>query len=103
MDNKSLIEWDFIDDDKIIGSYDIFYILIRKTRNAKPFELRIFKKGEIWVFTSFSNLPKAIKCANDLVTRFYKLKETMEKKENNSIINNIIDINEWKYSHGRNK
>ena len=32
MEDAGLIKWDYFDDNKMTGAYDIFYILIRKTR-----------------------------------------------------------------------
>ena len=100
MEETGLIKWDYFDDNKMTGAYDIFYVIIRKTRNTKPYELRIFKKGEIWVFTSFSLVPKAVKCAEELVSKFYKLKRVMEKSDNTD---NIIYLKKWRESHGSKK
>ncbi len=100
MEETGLINWDYFDDNKMTGSYDIFYVLIRKTRNTKPYELRIFKNGDIWVFTSFALVPSAVKCAEELVLKFYKLKETMKKRDTKEIPNNIIYIKKWRETHG---
>ena len=102
MDYTQLIEWEFTDDNKLIGKYNMCYILIRKLNSINPYELRIFKNGEILFFISFDNINKATRFAQGIVDAYYYLKKPI-KKCNNHIDNNIVYIKKWRESHGSKK
>ena len=102
MEDTKLINWEFIEDNKMVGTLDIFYILLRKTNNPKPYELRIFRHGDIWLFLSFDNLTAAVTFAQEIITKYYGLKEVIKKTDNN-VKSNIVYIKEWRESHGSKK
>ena len=87
MDYTELLEWKFIDNNKLEGRLENFYVLIRKTNNIKPFELRLFNKGDIMFFFSFNKLNSATNFAQSMVTKYYQPKE---------VIDNIINLSDWR-------
>ncbi len=87
MDYTELLEWKFIDNNKLEGRLENFYVLIRKTNNIKPFELRLFNKGDIMCFLSFDEMNKATNFAQRMVTKYYQPKE---------VIDNVINLSDWR-------
>ncbi len=96
MDATPLIDWDISDDNRMIGTLDRYYAIIRKTNYNKPFELRFFHNGDIRVLSSFDDRKQAMAYAQAIVTSDYNIKPIEIKKNNKK---NIVNMSEWRERH----
>ncbi len=99
MDATPLMDWDTSDENRMVGTLDRYYAIVRKTKNNKPYELRFFKNGDIIVLESFDERKQAMAYAQSIITKDYNNKPI----EINNNKNNIVNISEWREKHGSKK